>query len=268
MSFSSFQREGLALRYRDVGEGLPVLFQHGLGGDERQVAGVFPTSPAVRRITLECRGQGDSPFGTVERFSIAAFADDIVSLADDLHLGPAVIGGISMGAAIALRLAVSQPDRVKALILARPAWVAEPCPPNMAPYALVGDLLQRYPPAEARQRFDASDTAAELALLAPDNLASLVGFFDRREPQTFGKLLSAIAADGPGVTEAEIAAIDMPVLVIGHGQDFAHPEAMAQRLAGLIPQAEYVRITPKAVDPLAYTADFQAALAAFLRPLA
>ena len=268
MSFASLPRDGLELRYRDVGSGPPVLFQHGLGGDEAQVAGIFPAAPAVRRLTLECRGQGGSPFGPGEGFSIATFADDLAALADRLKLGPAVIGGISMGAAIALRLAVRQPQRLRGLILARPAWVAEPGPPNMAPYALAGELLQRYTPPEARRRFDASDTAAELARLAPDNLASLTGFFDRPEPKAFGALLSAIAADGPGVTAAEIAAIDLPVLVIGHGQDLAHPEAMAEKLAALIPGAELVRITPKSVDRDQYARDFRSALAAFLERLA
>ena len=50
-----------------------------------------------------------------------------------------------MGAAIALRLAVKQPELVRALVLARPAWVTEPAPPNMQAYAEVGELLSRFP---------------------------------------------------------------------------------------------------------------------------
>ena len=63
MTFATFDRDGLALRYRDVGAGMPLLFQHGLGGDEAQVADVMPSVPHFRRVTLECRGQGGSPFG-------------------------------------------------------------------------------------------------------------------------------------------------------------------------------------------------------------
>lgn len=264
MTDRPFLGDGLALRYRDVGTGLPLLFQHGLGGDEAQVADVMPTSPALRRITLECRGQGGSPFGPAAGFSIAAFSDDVAALSDELSIGHFVVGGISLGAAIALRLAVRRPEMVRALILARPAWVTDPAPENMRPYGLVGDLLQRFEPEEARRRFMESETAATLARLAPDNLNSLAGFFARSDPKTFGTLLSAIAGDGPGVTEAEIAAIDRPVLVIGHGQDLAHPEAMAEKLADLIPGAQLVRITPKAVDRDAYRRDFQTALQTFL----
>lgn len=268
MSFAAFERDGVALRYRDVGEGPPVLFQHGLGGDEAQVAQVFPAAPAVRRITLECRGQGGSAFGPPADLSIATFADDLAALAGRLGLGPAVVGGISMGAAIALRLAVRRPDMARGLILARPAWVDTPAPVNMRPYGLVGELMAAHEPDEARRRFAASATTAELAAAAPDNLASLAGFFARPDPVRFAGLLRAIAADGPDVTEADIRRIAVPTLVIGHGVDLAHPLVFAQRLAALIPGAVLVEITPKAVDRAAYEREFRDALAGFLGRLA
>ncbi len=42
MTWTSFERDGLELHGRDLGEGPAVLFQHGLGGSEAQVAEVFP----------------------------------------------------------------------------------------------------------------------------------------------------------------------------------------------------------------------------------
>src|SRR5689334_22476369 len=106
MSFATFERDGIELRYVDIGEGPPVLFQHGLGGDAAQVAEVFPALPPSRRVTLECRAHGASQSGPLASLSIATFTDDVAALADRLGLGRAVAGGISMGSAIALRLAV------------------------------------------------------------------------------------------------------------------------------------------------------------------
>jgi pimeloyl-ACP methyl ester carboxylesterase len=259
-----FNRDGAHLAYRDTGNGRPVLFQHGLGGDEAQVADVFPDAPTIRRITLECRGQGGSAFGPAQQLSIATFTDDLNALAQRLELGAAIVGGISMGAAIALRMAVRRPECVRALVLARPAWVTASAPSNMKPYGLVGELLEHYPSQEARRRFDASETAAELRQLAPDNLASLTGFFSRTEPIAFGGLLRAIAADGPGVTEQELLSIEVPTLVIGHDRDLAHPLAYAETLARLIPKATLKVITPKAVDRNAYRQEFRDCLAEFL----
>lgn len=264
----TFSRDGVDLAYRDAGAGLPVIFQHGLGGDEAQVADVFPDLPQARRLTLECRGQGGSGYGPVERLSIATFAEDVEALADDLGIGSAVVGGISMGAALALRLAVHRPARVRALVLARPAWVSQPAPANMRPYAVVGELLMRHSPDDARRLFDDSAVAAELARLAPDNLSSLQGFFTRPDPLLFGTLLVAIAGDGPGVSEADIRAIAVPTLVIGHDHDLVHRLADAQVLAGLIPSARLCTITAKSQDRVAYQREFRACLSEFLETLA
>ncbi|MBV9220676.1 MAG: alpha/beta fold hydrolase [Methylobacteriaceae bacterium] len=265
MTLQRFARDGLVLNYRDIGTGPAVFFQHGLGGDEKQVAEVFPDDVPVRRLTLECRGHGASGLGPKDRLSIATFAEDLSALALALGIERAIIGGISMGAAVGLWLAVHRPDLARGLILARPAWIAETAPGNIAPYALVADLLSRFAPAEARRRFEATEVAARLVQEAPDNLASLRSFFDRPEPLPLADLLGSVAAAPPGVAAAEIAAIRVPTLVIGHRADLAHPMQVATRLAGLIPRARLVEITPKAIDRGRYVADFRKTLLSFLR---
>lgn len=267
MKLSRHVVAGLRLSVAETGEGRPMLFQHGLCGDAAQPAAVFPSGAGWRCITLECRGHGASEPGPPEQLSIATFADDVASLIVEAGLAPVVLGGISMGAAIALRLAVRAPHLVRALVLARPAWVAASAPPNMQPNAVVGDLLRRFPPAEARARFEATDIARRLAAEAPDNLASLRGFFSREPVAVTRELLCRIAADGPGIAAAAIADIAVPTLVIGHTEDFVHPLDHAITLAAAIPGARLVRITPKAQSRTRYEADFRAALAAFLSEL-
>lgn len=255
-------RDGLRLAVHDAGgPGAPVVFQHGLCGDARQTAEAFPGVPGFRRVTLDCRGQGASEMGDV---SLAAFADDVAALAERLT-PPLVMGGISMGAAITLRLAVTRPDLVCGLILVRPAWGAEPAPPNMAPNAEVAALLARLPPAAARAAFAASATARRLAAEAPDNLASLTGFFDRAPLADTARLLNVISADGPGVTEADVAALRLPALVCGCAEDAIHPLPLARHLAGLIPGARFAELPPKGRDKPAHLAALHAAIAAFLK---
>jgi pimeloyl-ACP methyl ester carboxylesterase len=258
------ERAGLHLALEDVGDGRPVVFQHGLGAGAKQVAEIFPDQPPARRITLECRAQGESEAGPAASFSIATFAADVASLIEHLRLDRPIVGGISLGAAIALRLAVRRPDLVGGLVLARPAWLFDAGPDNMRPYARVGELLERHDPQTARATFESSALATQLKREAPDNLASLLGFFDYPNPKTLSALLQAIAADGPGVTEAQARAILVPTLVIGHGEDLAHPWAYAERLAAIIPGAKLVRITSKTVDRTRYAAEFRAAIAKFL----
>ena len=228
----------------------------------------FPPTRAFRRITLECRGHGLSGPGDPSAFSIATFANDVAEMIEAKAIAPVALGGISMGSAIALRLAVTRPDLVSALVLARPAWFVEAAPANMRPFGEVGDLLAQFPPDEARARFDRSDTSALLEREAPDNLASLRGFFERLPLNVTAALLTRIAGDGPGVTEDQVAALKVPALVIGHGRDLLHPFDHAERLARLIPGARLVEITPKATSWDQYALEFREALRSFLTGLA
>lgn len=241
-----------------------VVFQHGLCGDAAQPAAVFPQDSGWQCVSLESRGHGGSAAGPIEQLSIATFTEDLAKWIVDTQQRPVVAGGISMGAAIALRLAILHPTLVRGLVLARPAWIAENAPLNMQPNAIVGELLRRYPPEEARARFEAAELAAQLAAEAPDNLTSLRSFFTREPIATTAELLCRISADGPGVTRAQIAAIRIPTLVIGNTQDYVHPLGMARELAALIPNATFVEITSKSVDRDRHLQEFRITLAGFL----
>ncbi len=262
MTWHKFERDGATLWGLDHGHGLPVIFQHGLGGDEGQAAEVFPAEN-FRRLTLECRGQGQSEYGDAAHFSIRTFADDIIAFADARGIDRFVIGGISMGAAIALHIAVKHPTRVAALILARPAWRTEDAPLNMQVVAECSQFLAK----GDRGGFAKSATARLLQGEAPDNLASLIGHFDKPNPQMLASLLAAIAADGPGVAEDDVRAIKVPTLVIGTGQDYIHPLGHADWLAQNVLNARLVEITSKVVEKTKYVTEFRAALAAFLNEL-
>lgn len=248
-----------------AGEGEPVIFQHGLCGDAGQTAEAFPPDPGFRRVTVEARGHGRSQAGELERLSIATFADDVAAYIEQHLHSPIVIGGISMGAAIALRLAVIRPDLVRGLIIARPAWITAKGPDNMAPNGGVGRLLKELPPEEAKAVFLAGDIGRRLANEAPDNLASLSRFFARQPIEVTAALLCAISQDGPGVTEAEVRNLAVPTLVIGHEKDVIHPLSYAHALAEMIPAARFVQITPKVEDRARYVADFRLSASNFLK---
>ncbi|MEP7453895.1 alpha/beta hydrolase [Phyllobacterium sp. SB3] len=250
-----------------LGEGRPVILQHGLCGDAAQPAQVFPFDEGHQCLTLECRGHGQSEAGNPSAFSIPAFTDDLATAIEDRRLGMCVVGGISMGAAMALRLTVTRPDLVSALILARPAWLTDPAPQNMAPNAYVGELLRDYPAQEARRHFETSSIAAELSRYAPDNLASLRSFFSREPGSVTSRLLLSISGSGPGITENDIRSITVPTLIVACERDMVHPIAYGRELASLIGHAQFVEITPKATNPDAYRNDFRAALSSFLKGL-
>jgi pimeloyl-ACP methyl ester carboxylesterase len=260
MTRGSFKtRDGCEVSYVDEGDGVPMLWQHGLGATQAQVAEVFPDSPRLRRITLECRGHGDSELGALEGLSIKQFADDAITLLDHLGVRRAVVGGLSLGAAIALRLAVNCPDRVSGLILARPAWISEAAPENMRIYRDVAELLAEYGAEAGLTRLQATERYRFLLKESPDNAASMRSFFTR-DPVSTVALLSRIPAQGPGVTREQMARLAVPTLVIANEGDHVHSIAMATEVAELIPGAALEIIPSKNSSRDAYVEAFKAAL--------
>jgi pimeloyl-ACP methyl ester carboxylesterase len=258
-------RNGLRLAvYSDGTEGPALVFQHGLCGDARQVAEAMAGLAPQRWTCVECPGHGASDMDPEP--SIASFAGHVAALAETLG-ETVVLGGISMGAAIATRLAVTRPDLIRALVLVRPAWVTDAAPPNMAPNAEVGALLARLPADQAQAVFADSPTARDLAATAPDNLASLKGFFTRAPQADTARLLTAISADGPGITPTDSNALSIPTLICATSEDAIHPAAHAEALARLIPQARLIHLPPKGRDKPAHLAALAAAMTQFLKEI-
>jgi len=256
--------DGCAIDYVDEGDGVPVLWQHGLGATQSQAAEVFPRAPGIRRITMECRGHAGSELGATEALSIEQFTDDATRLLDHLGVSRAVAGGISLGAAIAIRLAVCQPERISALIIARPAWLDERVPERMQIYLDVAELLAQHGSAQGLERLHASERYRLLMGASPDNAASMRSFFQRENPASTVALLSRIPAQGLGVTRKQMSRLALPTLVIANEGDYVHSVAMATEVAGLIPGAELKIIPSKNSARDAYIEAFKAALDEFL----
>ena len=256
-------RGGAALvGYVQPGAGPIVVLQHGLCGDATQPADLFPTGCGFRHAVLNCGGHGQTAAWPADQLSIATFANDVAAMIAALGAPVAAVGGVSMGAAIALQMAVMRPELVPALILIRPAWITDNAPANMLPNAVVGGMIAAgYSVAD----FDQSALAQTLANTAPDNLASLRGFFDRNPLDVTATLLRQIAADGPGVTKADLAALTIPVLILGCTDDVIHPISHAEALEALIPGSRFVQVPSKGQNRLAHLAAVQDEIAEFLK---
>jgi len=153
----TFERGGLSFNYLDEGDpsGRPFVFQHGLGGDVSQPADIFPPPSGIRLLSLDCRGHGGTrPLGPAGKLSFSSFADDLAALMDHLGLQRAVVGGISMGAGVALNLASRYPKRVVGLVLSRPAWLDSPRPKNLKAYPVIARLLGEHGAKLGRELFE------------------------------------------------------------------------------------------------------------------
>jgi pimeloyl-ACP methyl ester carboxylesterase len=265
MSHASFTTpDGYRLIYDIEGSGPAVLWQHGLGASLSQPLDVFPDIP-VTRITLACRGHDESDLGPLEELSIAKFTTDILALLEYLKIEKlAAVGGISLGAAVSLRLAAYYPELVSRLILARPACVDEPALHGHRGYIEAGRHLELYGAKEGERRFRASEVFRVIEAASPDNANSLLGYFTRPRPATTTALLARLTKDWSGVPISMLEQIRHPTLVIANGEDFVHPISYAKTLAKIIPKAHFEEIPSKTQDATKYTINFKAVLAKFI----
>jgi len=109
---------GQQIAYDDTGgDGPAVVLAHGFLMDrtmfEPQVAAL---RDRYRVVTWDERGFGDTAYDG-EPFTYWDSAADCVALLDHLAIDRAVIGGMSQGGFVSLRVALTAPERVRALIL-------------------------------------------------------------------------------------------------------------------------------------------------------
>ncbi len=204
------------------------------------------------------------PLGDPERLSIATFADDLIAFLDRVSVNCAVIGGISLGSAVAVNVALRHEKRVLGLVLSRPAWIDGPLPANVHLYGLIARLIRESGPEAGLQRFLTTPVYRAMEGQSPDCARSLVGQFEQPRAAECVARLEKLPGDRPCHNRTDYGRIRMPTLVLGNRQDPIHPWSFAQTLADLIPGAELREITPKSVSLEAHAADVQRSIDTFL----
>jgi pimeloyl-ACP methyl ester carboxylesterase len=225
-------------------------------------------------LCFDARGHGQTqPLGDPSALAFDVYGDDLVALLDHLDLARAVIGGISMGAAVALNVAVRYPHRVAGLVLSRPAWLDGPMPAeNVARYAGIARLLRAVGAAADRATamqgaladLEASGDYRALAASSPDTAQSLRGQLTNERAVAAVARLERLPADRPLSDLCALEAIKAPALVLAHRQDPIHRFEFGERLAGAIPGAKLIELTPKSIARERHAAEVQGCLEAFL----
>lgn len=114
---TTVELRGRAIAFSDTGgTGTPVILAHGFALDSTMFASQQALAPNCRVIAWDAPGHGESPVGE-SGFSYWDLAEIQLALMDVLGIDRAVVGGVSQGGFIALRTALSAPDRVAALVL-------------------------------------------------------------------------------------------------------------------------------------------------------
>jgi pimeloyl-ACP methyl ester carboxylesterase len=283
---ASFYSDGLQFNYATRGLGRNTFFfQHGIGGTLAQPlrflqptgdeeSGIEEEGTPVQQLRLaafDFRAHGRTRPGDPEKLRLDTFADDLAAFMDYLQVERAVLGGISMGAAVALNAALQYPERCIALVLSRPAWLdGSMSATAVAAYLEAVKYLKEEPsPERALQKLENSDTYRAIAKQSADAGRSLLGQVDcvvadpsLREAAV--ARLHYLPSGQPGVDLKSTAAVSVPTLILATPNDPIHPLSYAQSLAATIPGALYAQLAPKQLDDGPHIEEVNAHLVKFL----
>ncbi|NBD08403.1 alpha/beta fold hydrolase [Corallococcus silvisoli] len=219
-----FESDGARLFALDVGQGHPVVFLHGGLADHR--AALFRVAKLADTHRLLCpdlRGSGRSIH--TGPLSWDRLADDVAALLGHLGVEHAVIGGTSMGSAVALRVALRHPRLLRGLILMSPLYpgaerpMAEAVTAALRAMGEAGERALEQGVESLRPLFErlpspVRDVALEMMLgFDAGSVAASTRFLARREQ--------------PMHSVRELESFDVPVMVLP-GIDPQHPAEVAE----------------------------------------
>jgi 3-oxoadipate enol-lactonase len=105
--------------YELAGEGNPLVFIHGAFADAKMWDPQWQSfSRQYRVLRYDLRGHGRTGTSTLERYSMATYANDLASLLEALDIQTPVLCGQSWGGSIAQVYAARQSRQPRALIMA------------------------------------------------------------------------------------------------------------------------------------------------------
>ncbi len=261
-----FYHEGIKFNFIDNGKGVPFIFQHGLGGSLEQPQGLFTPPKGIRFLSFDFRGHGDTSIGLEKELCFKTFADDLVAFMNHLQIKKAIVGGISMGAAVALNFAIRYPERILGCVFSRPAWLDHPMSQdNLDLFRNVANLISEHGPELGREIFSKSQGYARLNQESCAVAQSFLNYFDYKDAKTTAAKFVSMPADSPCSSKEEWNRIKVPVLIMANGSDPIHPLEYGRIMAEYVPQAEFYEITAKSVDSQKHISDLQKHLDEFLQ---
>ena len=260
-------RDARTINYSDTGgSGTPVLLLHAFPLHSGQWEGqIEALSDRFRFITPDLMGFGGSDAPADESlYSMDSFADDAAAVLDDLGLDKVVLAGLSIGGYISFAFLRRHRDRVSGLVLADAK--SEDDPPE-------GKEKRTNQQAQVRSE----GTAALIDTLTGALLAESTREKKPDVVETVKKLMDNPPAGFIGALEAmknrpdssaELAAIDVPTLVIVGENDAVTPPDAARKLHENIGGSRLV-VIPEAghLSNLEAPEAFTGALAEFLGSL-
>jgi pimeloyl-ACP methyl ester carboxylesterase len=208
--------------------GVPVLLLHAWGeslGCFDRLTPLLP--PMIYALAMDQRGHGDAD-KPADGYSLTDFATDVTAFMDALGLPSAVLVGSSSGGYVAQQVSISNPGRVRGLVLVGSPRSLQGRTPFADEVDQLTDPISRAWVKESLAWFPRFHDVPEWYLEArvDDGL--------RMPVRVWRQALAGLTEATP---PTDAGTIDVPTLIIWGGRDELLPRADADALASAIPES-------------------------------
>lgn len=242
-----FENRGVQFYYRKAGKGIPFIFLHGMGGSTKQVEKLFRPRDTIQMIYLDQRGNGNTELGNVEDLKFDYMADDVIALADYLKLDHFILGGVSMGAAVATRAAIDYNERILGLILIRPAWTHFPMEIEVREqYYCIAQLVeQNVDMKEAEKEYKKWDKYQMIKRISPSVAKSFANHFAEKNIKNNYEKFRLLPEQSPYYNPSKLKQIICPTLILVTKNDFVHKFQYGLYYRDYIPDTTFKEVVSK-----------------------
>jgi pimeloyl-ACP methyl ester carboxylesterase len=213
--------------------GRPLILVHGLllSQEMHRPLAKALAARGNRVITVDLLGHGrsDRP-RDMWRYSMGAFARQLLGLMDHLELEEAAVMGTSLGANTALEVASRAPERLRGMVIEMPV-LDNALPASASAFTPILFALTFGEPAMRLLARGARAIPRRLLPLYGNVLLDTI----RQEPGPGGALLQGLFFGRIAPHRDERRTFTMPALVLGHRRDPVHPFSDAGMLAAELP---------------------------------
>lgn len=235
----SFNHGELQISY-EVLDGPPqrtIVFLHGLllsGEMMNPVANAF--AGEFRPVLVELHGHGRSSRPVdPEAYSLSAFSDELIALADHLGAGRFGVFGTSLGADVALEAMLDHPQRIAGAVLEMPVLEKG-----------AHTARRMFTPVARALRSRRAPRALSLLARAVPKSRVLPGFAESlvhlsRHPESGAAVIEGLLRDAERDRWSDVEACSVPAMIIAHSLDPLHAFADAQALAARLTNGRLVR---------------------------
>lgn len=236
---ASFDSGGVPIAYTDTGgDGEPVVLIHSFLSSSDMWTNVgFAPSDDFRFIALDLRGHGDSGKPEDPDAYGLEMVEDVVRLMDHLAIEDAHVAGYSIGSEIAQKLATEHPERVRSLVVGGSGWSTE------AEAEVYGQVAMGLAASPSFRELVLAGTPPEVS---DEEMEFVFGAMEAHGIELDNEDTAALAgvagsmAEIIGLTEEQIAGIDVPVLGVVSENDGERPNV--ERMDGVVPDFTLVLI--------------------------